>query len=134
MIFNLDNAEPGLPSSVAFQIPVVIKNLIIHRCIINEGASTCIMSTLVKWRLGSPELTPSTITLRAYDGFLSQPEGLYQNVPIELEGKMVLIDIKVVDAPLDYNILLGRSYMYAMKAVSSLVFRTMMFPHAGKEE
>jgi len=47
---------------------------------------------------------------------------------------MVLIDIEVVDAPLDYNILLGRSYMYAMKAVSSLVFRTMMFPHAGKEE
>ena len=24
--------------------------------------------------------------------------------------------------------------MYAMKAVSPLVFRTMMFPHAGKEE
>nr|KUM45854.1 hypothetical protein ABT39_MTgene2208 [Picea glauca] len=75
-----------------------------------------------------------TRILRAYDGFISQPEGLYQNVPIELEGKMVLIDIEVVDAPLDYNILLGRSYMYAMKAVSSLVFRTMMFPHAGKEE
>jgi len=57
---------------------------------------------------------------------------LYQNVPIELEGKMVLIDIEVVDAPLNYNILLGRSYMYAMKAaVFSLVSCTMIFPHAG---
>jgi hypothetical protein len=28
--------------------------------------------------------------------------------------------------------LFGRSYMYAMKAVASSVFRTMMFPHNGK--
>jgi hypothetical protein len=37
-----------------------------------------------------------------------------------------------MDAPLNYNILIGRSYMYAMKAVASSVFRTMMFPHNGK--
>jgi len=46
---------------------------------------------------------------------------------------MILIDIEVVDAPLNYNILPGRSYMYAMKkAVASLVFCTMMFPYEGK--
>jgi hypothetical protein len=81
---------------------------------------------------GSPELVPSSITLRAYDGRPSSPEGLFQNVPIELGGKTILIDIEVIDAPLDYNILFGRSYMYAMKAVASSVFRTMMFPHNGK--
>jgi hypothetical protein len=64
--------------------------------------------------------------------YFSNTEGLFQNVPIELEGKTILIDIKVIDAPLDYNILFGRSYMYAMKAVASSVFRTMMFPHNGK--
>jgi hypothetical protein len=70
--------------------------------------------------------------LRAYDGRPSSPEGLFQNVPVELGGKTILIDIEVIDAQLDYNILLGRTYMYAMKAVASSVFRTIMFPHNGK--
>ena len=44
----------------------------------------------------------------------------------------MLIDIKVVNTQLDYNLLLGRSYMYAMQAVASTVFRILMFPHNGK--
>lgn len=73
----------SLPSSVTFQLPVTIKNITVNQCIIDEGESTCVMSAHVwKW-LGSTELVPSTITLRAYDGCPSQPEGLYQNVPIE---------------------------------------------------
>jgi hypothetical protein len=78
------------------------------------------------------ETRPSAITLRAYDGRPSSPEGLFQNVPFKLEGKTILIDIEVIDAPLDYNILFGRSYMYVMKAVASSLFQTMMFPHNGK--
>jgi hypothetical protein len=90
------------------------------------------MSKIIWKQLGSPELIPSAITLRAYDGHPSQPEGLYQNVLVELGGKTIIIDIEVIDAPLDYNILFGRSYMYAMKVVTSSIFRTMLFPHNGK--
>ena len=50
------------------------------------------------------------------------------NVPIELAIKTVLIDIDVVNSQLDYNLLLGRSYMYAMHIVASTVFRLLMFP------
>ena len=67
--------------------------------------------------------------LRAYDGHPSTPVGLYQNFPVNLAGKTVLIDIKFLDAQLDYNILLGHSYMYAMIAITSSVFRVIMFPH-----
>jgi hypothetical protein len=130
--FDLDSSEPRLPAAVAIQVPVKIRNITVHRCIIDEGASTCIMSKTVWQKLGSPELTPSAITLRAYDGRPSSPEGLLQNVPVELGGKTILIDIEVIDVTLDYNILFGRSYMYAMKAVASSVFRTIMFPHNGK--
>jgi hypothetical protein len=130
--FDLDNCEPRLPAAVAIQIPVKIRNITVHRCIIDEGASTCIMSKSVWQKLGSPELLPSAITLRAYDGRSASPEGIFQNVPIELGGKTVLIDIEVIEAPLEYNILLGRTYMYAMKAVASSIFRTIMFPHNGK--
>jgi hypothetical protein len=130
--FDLDSCEPHLPAAVAIQIPIKIWNITIHRCIIDEGASTCIMSKTVWQKLGSPDLIPSAITLRAYDGRPSSPEGLFQNVPVELGGKAILIDIKFIDAQLDYNIFLGRSYMYAMKAVASSVCRTIMFPHNRK--
>lgn len=57
---------------------------------------------------------------------------LYRNYPITIAGKIVSINIEVIDAPLDYNILLGRSYTYAMFIVTSIVFLKMCFPHHGK--
>ena len=87
------------------------------------------MSKNVWQKLGAPELKPSVITLRAYDGWPSTPIGLFQNVPVCLAGKMVHIDIEVLDTHLDYNILLGWSYMYAMSAITSFVFRIMMLPY-----
>jgi hypothetical protein len=98
--FDLDSRELHLPALVAFQIPVKIWNITVHRCIIDEGVSTCIMSKLVWKKLGSPKLVPSTITLRAYDGRPSSPKGLFQNFLVELGGKTILINIKVIDAPL----------------------------------
>jgi hypothetical protein len=76
--------------------------------------------------LGSPKLIPSTINLLVYDKFPSQLEGLYQNVTVEIGGKTILIDIKVIDAQLDYNILFGQRYIYAMKTISSSIFCTMI--------
>ena len=37
----------------------------------------------------------------------------------------------VVRGPLDFNLLLGRDYVDAMKAVVSTLFRVMSFPHNG---
>jgi hypothetical protein len=103
--FDLDKVRPMTP--IISHIPNSCQNpnITIHHCIIDEGASTCIMSKTVWKQLGSPELIPSSITLQAYDGRPSQPEGLYQNVLVELGGKTILIDIEVIDTQLDYNIL-----------------------------
>ena len=38
----------------------------------------------------------------------------------------------VVQGTLDFNLFLGRDYVYAMKAVVSTLFRFMHFPHDGK--
>ena len=37
----------------------------------------------------------------------------------------------MVDAPLDYNLLLGQNWMYSMQAVSSSLFHIVCFPHNG---
>jgi hypothetical protein len=49
-----------------------------------------------------------------------------------LGGKTVTVNVEVVDAPLNYNLLLGRSWFYAMTVVASSVFRCVQFPHQGK--
>lgn len=47
-------------------------------------------------------------------------------------GESVSIEVEVVNAPLDYNILMGRNWIYAMKTVVLSVFRVVSFPHKGE--
>ena len=54
------------------------------------------------------------MTLQDYDAHPTKAQGILPHVPIMLAEKIVLIDIKVINAQLDYNLLLERSYMYAM--------------------
>ena len=42
------------------------------------------------------------------------------------------VEVDVIDAPLDYNLLLGRIWTYAMSAIASVVFWVVVFPHEGK--
>jgi hypothetical protein len=130
--FNLDDHQLQLSHQLAFQIDVIVHNQQIHRTILDEGASTCVMS-LAYWKgLKSPSLNKSTTMLCAFDGRGFHPHGLLQSLAIQLGGKTVTVDVEVVDAPLDYNLLLGRSWFYAMTVVASSVFRCVQFPHKGK--
>ena len=69
--------------------------------------------------------------LRAFDGRHCSPLGILPNFPIELGGKMVLINVVVMDGPIDCNILMGHDFIYAMSVVVSSLFRVMIFPHEG---
>jgi hypothetical protein len=44
---------------------------------------------------------------------------------------MVYFDVMVVHNPLDSNLLLGRDYVYVMRAFVSTLFQVMCFPHNG---
>ena len=60
------------------------------------------------WKgLGSPTLKPSHIILKSFNGHSFPPHGLITACPIELGEKIVQVDVEVVDAPIDYNLLLG---------------------------
>ena len=85
------------------------------------------------WKaLGSPKLVPSNTLLTAFDGRYFLPHGILPSYDIKLAGKMVSVEIEVVDSPLDYNLLLGRSWTYAMCAIPSSVFRVLVFLHEGR--
>ena len=81
--------------------------------------------------LGSPTLNQSPTILKAFDGRVFHTYRILQDLPIEVEGKTVNLDVEFVDAPLDYNLILGHSWSYAMTVVISSIFRLIMFPHKG---
>ena len=66
--FNVENVIPRLSHQLVFQISIGVKVKKVHRTMIDEGASTCIMS-LSCWRdIDSPKLDQSPTTLKAFDG------------------------------------------------------------------
>ena len=84
------------------------------------------------WRaIGSTKPTNSPTTLKSFDRKYFQPHGLLPALSIEMGGNISSIQVEVVDAPIDYNLLLGRNWFYAMTTVASSVFCTLQFPHLG---
>jgi hypothetical protein len=51
---------------------------------------------------------------------------------VTLEGKTIQVEVEVFDAPLDYNLLLGHSWVDSMHVVVSTLFCVVCFPHQGK--
>ena len=103
----------------------------VPRTLIDEGLSVSILSSIAWQALGYPPLASVTQNLIDFNRRTSQPLGTLPQFPITLGGKTVFIVITVVHNPLDFSLLLGRDYVYAMKAIVSTLFRVISFPHDG---
>jgi hypothetical protein len=123
--------EPCLTSYVPFQITMKVCDRNIPNTIINECSSVSILSTNAWQAFASPQLAPVTQNLLTFDRRVSQPLGILPQFPVTLGGKMVYVDVMVVHDPLDFNLLLGRDYVYVMRYFVSTLFRVMCFPHNG---
>jgi hypothetical protein len=136
IMLDTTNLKPRLPYHIVFQIvvahPTKIFTWNIFHTMVDEGTSTCIM-LLACWKaIGQPALSPSPTLLTAFDSRSFRPHGIIPSFPVQLGGKTVCVEVEVVNAPLDYNLLLGRSWTYAMQAVVPTVFRVLLFPHEGR--
>jgi hypothetical protein len=132
IIFDLEDHIPRLPPQLAFQIQVIVSDKNICRIVIDEGASTCVMSITCWKAIDSPPLTESHNILKSFNGFGFKPYSVLTSLPITLEGKMVHVEVEVFDTPLNYNLLLGCSWIDSMRVVVSTLFHVMHFPHQGK--
>jgi len=126
IMLDTTDLKPHLPYHVVFQIvvdhPTKTFTCNIFRMVVDEGASTCVMS-LACWKaIGQPALSPSPTLLTAFDGHSFRPHGIVPSFPVQLGGKTVCVEVEVVDAPLDYNLLLGWSWTYAMQALVATFF------------
>jgi hypothetical protein len=99
--------------------------------LIDEGSSISILSSISFQALGYPPLASVTQNLLSFNRRSSQPLGPLPQFPITLGGKTIFINVMVVQDPLDFALLLGQDYVYAMKAIVSTLFRVISFPHNG---
>jgi hypothetical protein len=123
---------PHLPSHIPFQITVQVCGQDVPQTLIDEGSSVSILSSIAWQTLGYPPLASVTQNLLSFNRRTSQPLGTLPQFPVTLGGKTVFIDVMVVQDPLDFALLLGRDYVYAMKAIVSTLFRVISFPHDGR--
>jgi hypothetical protein len=124
--------RPRLPSYIHFQITVQVCGRDVTKMLIDKGSSVSILSSIAWQALGCPSLVSVTQNLLAFNRRTSQPLGILPQFPITLGGKTVFIDVMVVRDPLDFSLLLGRDYVYAMKALVSTLFCVISFPHDGR--
>jgi hypothetical protein len=126
IMLDTTNLKPHLPYHVAFQIvvahPTKTFTWNIFRIVVDEGASTCVMSLACLKAIGQHILSPSTTLLTTFDSRSFRPHRIVPSFPVQLGGKTVCVEVEVVDAPLEYNLLLGKSLTYAMQVVVATVF------------
>jgi hypothetical protein len=89
---------------------------------VDEGYSTSILHSPTWKALGSLELVFASHELLDYDRHPSEYLGILPQFPISLGGNIFLVDVIVVQGLLDFNMLLGRDYVYAMNIVVSTLF------------
>jgi hypothetical protein len=135
IMLDTTDLKPRLPYHVAFQIVVAYPTKTftwnIFRMVVDEGASTCVMS-LACWKtIGQPVLSPSPTLLTTFGSHSFRPHGIVPSFPMQLGGKTVCVEVEVVDAPLDYNLLLWWIWTYAMQVMVATIFWVLLFPHEG---
>ena len=75
--------------------------------------------------MGSPSLVSTASQLLAFDRRTCVALGILPQTPVTLGAKTVLVDFMVIEDPMDFNMLLGCDYGYAMQAMVSKLFHVM---------
>jgi hypothetical protein len=126
IMLDTTDLKPCLPYHVGFQIvvahPMKIVTQNIFCTVVDKGASTCIMLLACSKAIGQTSLSPSPTLLTVFDDHSFRPHGIVPSFPVQLGGKTVCVEVEVVDAPLNYNLLLGQIWTYVMQVVVAKVF------------
>lgn len=130
--FHMSSVKRRLPHHMAFHIKSTYQKMNIFRAIVDERVTACIMSMSFWKSIGSLEVVPSTTLLTAFDGHSHRSHGILTSFPVCVGGKVVNVKAEIVDANLDYNILWGQNWVYAMDVIISSSFHILCFPHEGR--
>ncbi|XP_059623044.1 uncharacterized protein LOC132266209 [Cornus florida] len=112
---------------------MVVINFTIHRILIDNGslADILFLGVYDKLKIGREKLRPMKSPLVGFSGDKVYPLGAV-TLPVTAGANpkqvTVMVDFVVVDCPSSYNIILGRTTLNAMKAITSTYHLLLRFP------
>lgn len=132
LTFDMLNVKKRLPHHMDFQIKSTYRNINIFGTVIDEGASTCVMPISCWKAIGSPSDVPSPTLLTPFDEHSHRSHEIILAFPIYVGGKVVNIEVEIIDGNLYYNLLFSKNWIYKMDAIVSSLFYILCFPHEGR--
>ena len=117
------------PHDDALVVTTQISGLLVKRVMIDQGSGADIMyPNLFKGlRLRREELSKYDTPLVGFDGRMVIPQGQI-SLPVNMEGKQVVVSCIVVGSFSPYTVILGRPWIHTMRAVTSTLHVKVKFP------
>lgn len=130
--FDMSNIKKRLPHHMAFQIKSTYQKINIFQTMFYEGASTCVMS-IACWKvIRSPQVVPFPTLLIAFYGHSHRMHGNIPAFPIYVRGKVVNIEVEIVNVNMDCNLLLGQIGFTKWMPLYHNYFASYAFPMKEK--
>jgi hypothetical protein len=135
VLHKKDNGYPGITCTIYYQR---IKNTL---C--DLGASVNLMPKAMFEELGYPAVSPTTMIVQLADSSIKYPEGMVENLLVNVRGSYVFANFVVLDTQEEIPLILGRPFLRDVNAridvgAGKIQFRTgrrnMTFKFHAKEE
>lgn len=126
---NEDLPSKGNKHNRALHVTLECKRLKVPVVLIDDGSAlnVCPLRTADKLGITKENLTPSSLTVKAYNNTCHRVLGTFVSLckvgPIETE-----VEFYVMDISSNYNLLLGRAWLHPLQAVSSTVHQRIKLP------
>ena len=125
-----DLARIYCPHNDALVITLRVKDYDVKRILIDQGSSCEIMyyETFKQLKLEDKDLAP---TVSSQIGFNSMPEWPVGKIilPVRARSMTKQMEFCVLKVPSTYNIILGRTWLHAMRSVASTYHQVLRFPN-----
>ena len=128
--FGEDDLEGMVqPHDDALVVMARIGGFLVKRVMIDQGSGANVMYSDLFEGLGlkTQDLAKYDMPLVSFDGRVVIPEGQI-SLPVDMEGKEVIVTFIVVRSFSPYTAILGRPWIHAMKAVPSTFYVKVKFP------
>ena len=128
--FGEDDLEGTVqPHDDALVVTTRISEFLVKRVIIDQGSGADVMypDLFEGLRLKTQDLAKYDTPLVSFDGRVVIPVGQI-SLPVDMEGKGVIVTFIVVQSFSPYTAILGRPWIHAMKVVPSTLHVKVKFP------
>ena len=132
--FSDEDLPPfGASHNLALYITVICLKKNVPMTLVDDGSAVNVIPLKTTYKLGMKESdwTPTNQGVRAYDGTRRKVVGLV-NLTIATGPIERKVNFQIVDIEASFNILLGRPWIHASKAVTSTLHQKIKIPLNGK--